>query len=273
FTIKDPNATCKQQGDSGSISNCGVEGLHSAWSLIRNIVSALLIILMLVMVISQAIGSGPFDAYTVKKVMPKLVAAIILMQLSWAITIWVINVVDDLGRSLANIMYAPFGGAKQMDLNSLMVSAHIGDKTAATFSWILLLGVIIAAFIALPAVILFCFIAIMAIATGLLVLIFRKIIIIMALLFVPLALLAWILPGTQRFYKMWSENFIKALLMFPIAVAIIAAGRIFAKVASFNDTGTLINFLIVLVGFFGPLFILPKTFRWGGGLMNLAGQG
>jgi hypothetical protein len=27
-----------------------------------------------------------------------------------------------------------------------------------------------------------------------------------------------------------------------------------------------------MVGYFGPLFLLPKTYRWGGGIMSTAGQ-
>src|SRR3569833_2178577 len=41
--------------------------IKTAWAVFKDIVSVLIVILLLIMVISQAIGSGPFDAYTVKK--------------------------------------------------------------------------------------------------------------------------------------------------------------------------------------------------------------
>jgi hypothetical protein len=68
--------------------------------------------------------------------------------------------------------------------------------------------------------------------------------------------------------------------MFPIIVLIIEAGRIFAYVAGSAVVspatgpaakGGFIALFIVMVGFFGPLFIIPKTFRWGGTLMAMAG--
>jgi len=66
----------------------------------------------------------------------------------------------------------------------------------------------------------------------------------------------------------WRDNLVKVLFMFPIAVAIIAAGRILLMWpgstygGSTVDQGNFVDLLFVLVGFFGPLFILPKTFKW-----------
>jgi hypothetical protein len=70
---------------------------------------------------------------------------------------------------------------------------------------------------------------------------------------------------------MYWDNFLKLLLMFPIIVLIIEAGRVFAFVTGPASGGGLIALFIVMVGFFGPLFILPKTFRWGGTLMAMTG--
>lgn len=269
YTLCDTNTSTT----NSNVSASGCSNLHLAWSSIRLIASIVLVILLLVMVLSEAIG-GPFDAYTVRKVLPRIVAAVILMQISWAMFTWVITAVDYLGKGLADIMYQPFGGTAHMNLYALMTHAHISSTTAGTFSWIALIGVVIAAALALPFVIAAVLTAIVALLTGLLVLIFRKIIIIMALIFAPLALVMWVLPGTQKYFKLWQDNFMKTLFMFPIVVALIAAGRIFAYVSAFQNTssGTLLNFLIVLVGFFGPLFLLPKTYKWGGQLMNATGS-
>ena len=52
--------------------------LYEAWDSVRDIALALLAIITLVMVFSQAVSIGPFDAYTVKKVLPRLIIAGIL---------------------------------------------------------------------------------------------------------------------------------------------------------------------------------------------------
>ncbi len=256
--------------------NNGQESVQKIWALIRDLSSAVIVIILLIMIISQAIGGGPFDAYTVRKLLPKLVAAVILMQLSWAITSWVVNTVDDLGRGLADIMYFPFGGTANMGLGVLLGHAGVGsgaaghgaDASLIFVNWVVLLagGILLVA--ALPVVLVFGFTAVMALFAVIATLIFRKILIIACLIFSPLAIAAWILPGTQSYYKLWKDNFLKALMMFPLAIAIIATGRIFAYIVGTQKNGIFLNVIFILIGYFGVLFILPKTFKWGGTIMT-----
>lgn len=257
---------------SATDKNSGSYKIHQTWSLIKNIASALVVIVMLIMVLSQAISVGPFDAYTVRKLLPRLVAVVILMQISWPLFTYVIDIVNNLGRGIADIMYLPFGGADNMDLWSLLNNAKLGDGTLAAMNW----GAL-AVFAVLGVAFLFtmlglAFMAIIALLFAVITLIFRKILIITLLIFAPLALLAWTLPGTEKYWKLWRENFLKVLMMFPIIMAIIAAGRIFAYVVGTPDTNKFMALLFILVGFFGPLFLLPRTFKWGGQAMNLAGD-
>lgn len=251
--------------------NSGQDKIKTTWSLIKDISSAVLVIILLIMVISQAIDFGPFDAYTIRKVLPRLIIAVIAMQLSWAFFAWVVNIFNDFGNGLGDLMYAPFGGPDNLKLGGLLANAHIGTASAAAINYIALLPVLVLSISALPTLLSFAVGGIVSIMVGVGVLIFRKILILMCLIFAPIALLSWILPGTERYWKLWKDNFLKALTMFPIAVALIAAGRIFAYTVGTQSNGTFLNFIVVMVGFFGPLFLLPKTFRWGGSLMSTAG--
>src|SRR5665213_2256591 len=270
FTVNDLG-----QGSGGSNS------VHTAWSIIRTIASIALVVVMLVMVLSQATSWGSIDAYTVRKMLPRLVVAVILIQVSWNMFGFLLTAVNDISKGLADLMYYPFGGSANMDLGSLLHNAHVGTGGANSAAWTAgLLGAagvgVILGVAAAPAVLAFVVTATFALLTGLVALMFRKILIIACLIFSPLALLLWILPGTQKYWKIWWDNFTKALMMFPIVVAIVASGRIFAWVAGTQNTSAnfsvLLNFIIVMVGYFGPLFILPKTFKWGGSLMNSAGS-
>jgi hypothetical protein len=252
--------------------NNGNDKVHLSWSLIRDISSALLVIIMLVMVISQAVGGGPFEAYTIRKMLPKLVVAIILMQLSWTLLSYVVNIFNDVGHGLKEILYLPFQPANLDDYGVLLHNAGIGNFQAGAFSWIALIGIGIGVAVALPAILGFAFAAVIADLVGLSTLIFRKIIILLALIISPVAILLWILPGTNRYFKLWWDNLLKALMMFPLVIGIVAAGRIFAYVIGTTGNGTFLNFFLVTVAFFAPLFILPKTFRWGGDAMKFIGD-
>lgn len=252
--------------------------LMQVWSIIRNISSIVLVIFLLAMVISQAVAWGPFDAYTVKRLLPRLVIAIIFIQISWPLFAWTVDWANAAGRGLGELMYAPFGGPNEMTLSKI-----VGDANVGFFEGVLLLGagILAAAF----AIILLGSLAISAavlLIIGYLVLVAREILIILLLMTVPLALTMWVLPGTAKYWKLWHETFSKLLLMFPFIIALIAGGRIFAFAAAngafkeasmfgdfkiyVGDIGEIgfFELIVIFVGFFGPFFILPKTFQWGG---------
>jgi hypothetical protein len=279
FTVPVPqagqtNANSLSANSLGNINDTssGAYKTYKAWSYIRVIATILIVIVMLIMVVSQAIGSGPFDAYTVRKLLPKLIIAAILMQISWYVFAWVVNVVDDIGRGLADLLFAPFGGASKLDLWHLLANAKLSGGLLFAVNWGGLIGLAFLG-VAFPFTMMgLALMAVLAIATGLFTLIFRKILIIMALVISPLALVMWILPGTDRYWKLWKDNFIKALLMFPLAVLIIVSGRIFAYITGTQDNSQFLNLIFILTGFFLPLFILPKTYQWGGTAMKMAGD-
>jgi hypothetical protein len=108
------------------------KGIKQAWGSFRVIASALLVLVMLIMVFSQAISAGPFDAYTVRKLLPRLIAAVILIQISWVLSIFLINVANDLGQGVASLIAAPFGGTDQLDFDKLIgqlgAAAPAGSK-------------------------------------------------------------------------------------------------------------------------------------------------
>ncbi len=250
----------------------------TTWSILKNLASIVLVIVMLIMVFSQAVSFGPFDAYTIRKMLPKLVAAVILMQLSWPLVTWVIDVFNDVGKGLQDLLFAPFGGSSTLnDLGRLINHAGISTAEAGVFNWVGLLGVGIATVAALPTALFLAFAAVLGLLVAVITLIFRKVLIILLVIFAPLAIIAWTLPGTQRYWKLWSDNLLKVLAMYPLVVALVAGGRIFAYVAGPQTTGLdgfaarLLALLFVLVGFIGPLFILPRTFKWGGSIMAAAG--
>jgi hypothetical protein len=242
-------------------------GAHKAWTIIKDLVSSVLIIFLLIMVISQAIGSGIFEAYTVKKVLPRLVIAVVGMQLSWTLCIFIIGIANDLGEGIKQIMAAPFGGGGNLDLPSLLhhLSGEWAGVTELTLTGALVSSIFLGA-VFLPGALLVVFTVLMAVLVGLATVLFRNIIIIACVMFSPLAILLWVAPGQSMrgYWKTYSDNFTKALLLFPLMIAIIYGGRIFAWIAGDIGTAGFLDLIMVLVGFFGPYFLLPKAFQWGG---------
>lgn len=254
--------------------------VHKAWGVFRTLASSLIVIVLLVMVISQAIGGGPFEAYTVKKLLPRLVAAIIIMQVSWELCIWLIQLSNAAGKGIGQLMAAPFGGPGNLDLGSLLqrlsgvwaaiISATTVVGTAGIVYGLFFSGALLAW--GWPIMLLGLCYVLAAIVVAMATLLFRNALIILLVILSPLAFLAFVVPGADRFWKIWRENFTKLLVFFPLVIAVIYAGRIFAWTAGNLGQAGPLDVIMVLAGFFGPYFFLPKTFKLGGNVLSMANK-
>jgi hypothetical protein len=244
---------------------------YTAWQSFRNIALGLMVIAGLVMIIAQALGLEILDAYTIRKILPRLLVAAIGITLSWPLMRFLIQLSDDLGFGVRHLIYAPFANLSDtVDLSfgggivGSLFGAGAGavGTVVAVPAWILLGG---------PAALLaYVGTAALAVFVAIVVLILRQVAIILLMLLAPLALVAYILPNTQRIYRLWWESFSKALLMFPLIAAFIAVGRVFSAIAVNN--GTAVNQLIGFVAYFAPYFMIPLTFRMAGGTVSAMGN-
>ena len=81
---------------------------YKAWNSFRIIAISILIIAGIVMVVSQAFGLGIFDAYTIRKFLPRILIIAIFITLSWPVMRYVVQLLDNLTVWIASILAAPF---------------------------------------------------------------------------------------------------------------------------------------------------------------------
>lgn len=238
---------------------------YKVWLNFRNIAYVGIVIAMLVMIIGTALDLEIVGAYTVKKVLPRLVISVILISLSWNICLFFIDFVDLLGRGVMGILTAPFGGDSLTLSSSIEVTGGFGFKDIDTFITGIGAGLGIIAILAFfwQVILLFALLTLM-------VLILRQSMIFLLVVLSPIAFVAWIFPGTQKLWKMWSDNFTKLMLMFPMIVALIASGRIFASLIGKGDFSGLTE-TIQVVAYMVPYAVIPFTFKFAGGMMAFAG--
>lgn len=247
------NVTEYLEGENGN-------GFREIWSSVRTLALSILVLAALVMVISQALQIGPFDAYTVRKIMPRLLVSIILISISWELTRFIIEFSNDLGRAVKDIIQAPFyREGENLNIGGAGVSWIGSLATGATF---LALG--------LWAVLSFAVTALLAILIAFAVLLIRQVLVIFLVVLAPIAIACYILPNTEKVWKLWWDTFIKTLMLFPIIAAFIAIGKVFAKV-SLGVEGSSPDFqhnAIALVAYIAPYFALPFAFRLAGGAIG-----
>ena len=259
--FSDPNGYCSKNyiDPSGSVKPvCGA--YYTAWLSFRNIALGLLVIVCLGIVIAQALGMEILDAYTIRKMLPRILIAAIAITLSWQLMRFMVTMSNDLGYGVRNLIGAPFskiGITIQPDFGASLVGLLVGSATLAVLG---LFGIM--TFLGTAAI---------AVIVTFLVLILRQMAIILMVIIAPIALIAYVFPNTQRAYKFWWESFSKMLLMFPMIVAFITLGHIFAAISSSQGTG-FIDQVIAVIAYFGPYFLVPKTFQFSGTMMGAVGN-
>lgn len=242
--------------------------LYEAWSNIRNIAFIVLIPIMMVMVIGTALGSEMFSAYTVKKAIPRMVAAILFITLSWYICGFFIAFFNVMGAGVMGLITSPFGLGADATLSNLFdqgtggTLVQGGSVILGAFALVTVEGLlgIVASYLLVAALVLFIAFIILTI---------RQLIILGLILAAPLAILAWIFPGNDKPWKFWWGTFSKLLMMYPLITGLIALGRVFAHIVGTTPAGGaqggLLNPLLKITAYIVPYALIPLTFKFAGG--------
>lgn len=241
------------------------DNLHTAWASFRNIAIAIIVIAGLTMVISQALGFEFLDAYTIRKLMPRLGVALVGIALSWNLMQFFIELTNDIGSWTHDILVGPFAN---------MPVANI-DSSNGVYNWATLLGLFITG---VPKLY---FLGGVGFATVLLIIglvlliafmIFglRWIVIMLCLLLAPLAMASYVLPGTQKIWSFWKNTTMTSLAIFPIIMALLASGEVMARISS--QVAVPGGYLLVVVLFLAPiLLIIPIAQKFSGVLGGAIG--
>lgn len=239
---------------------------YTAWGDFRDIALGLMVVAGLLIVIAQALGMEVLDAYTIRRALPRLLVAAIAITLSWPLMEFFVVLSNDLGYGISALISQPFSG---------VVASFSLNGTNGLFTS--LAGAVALGTLGVFGLLSFIGTAAIAVIIAFLVLVVRQLVIIMLVLIAPIAIVAYILPNTQRVYHLWRDIFTKTLLMFPMIAALIAVGRDFAAVAlqAAPGSGTVSDFIqqiIALIAYFGPYFAIPLTFQFAGGIMSTVGN-
>jgi hypothetical protein len=92
-----------------TISPTHTPGLYSAWQGIKNFSEVLFIIIFLIIIFSTTIGTG-LDQYSIKRMLPRVVAGAILVQFSFFISAFIIDLGNIMGAGVADLITVATAG-------------------------------------------------------------------------------------------------------------------------------------------------------------------
>lgn len=247
------------------------KGVYDAWAIMRNFANVAFVIAFLVFIFSQVTGIG-LSNYGIKRMLPRIIIAAILVNISFWICAVAVDVSNILGTSIGDV----FNSLKaQIDL------PQAGDFGASGNGWEgiaggILAGTAVAAaaiYIGLSALLPMLLAALIAIVTVFLVLSLRQALIILLVVISPLAFVAYLLPNTENWFKQWRKLSMTLLGMFPIIALIFGASALASKIVM----GTASGQYAIAIKLMGagisiiPLAITPIVMKSAGGVLNRFG--
>ena len=243
-------------------------GIYLAWVIMRNISNVAFIVAFLVIIYSQLTSVG-ISNYGVKKMIPRLVIAAVLVNLSFTICAILLD--------LSNIAGYAFQDAFMGIKNTI---STVGENTS-TWTWsevistalsngALAIGAITFTTELLPMLVPAATLAGLTLLLILLIMAARQALIIILIIISPLAFVCYLLPGTEKWFKKWRDSFLTMLVFFPAFSVVFGGAQLAGILIIQNATGpngAIMHVLGMLVQII-PLAITPLIMKFSGGVLG-----
>lgn len=239
--------------------------IYEIWKYCLGVTNILFVIFLLVVIYSQITGYG-ITNYGIKKTLPKLIVTAVLVNLSFLICSLAVDVSNILGNGIRGVFTAVQETVMAGNgINTGTDLSYAGMFGALAGGGALTIGAAVIAFetgaiwMLIPTVLG----AIVAVASGLITIALRQAVVALLIMIAPLAIVAYILPNTEQWFKKWKQLFTKMLVFYPMFSLLFGAASLagFAIIASAKDGFGLILGTAVQ--------IFPLFFSWS--LMKMSG--
>ncbi len=252
------------------------QSLHRGWSIMRNFANIAFVIAFLIIIFSQITSLG-VDNYNIKKMLPRLIASAILVNISFYVTAIAVDIFNILGYSLQNIFIDLRDTATQ-NVNGavptwsvVVTNVLAGGTTAATVGGaaaVVAAGAAGTAFWAIlgmlwPLLV----IGFFSIIIALLVLAARQALIVILIIISPLAFVAFLLPNTESWFDRWRKTLTTLLIMFPI-ISLLFGGSQYAAALVMSTSDSAIIIILAMGMQVVPLALTPLVIKLSGNLLG-----
>lgn len=238
---------------------------YVVWEYFKDITNSIFIIFLLVIIFSQITGVG-INNYGIKKALPRIVISAILVNLSYIIC----TIAVDLSNILGNAFQAFFENVQNVAIENGTIS-DVASSTSVAGIVASMLGIgtvgTIAAFAAFGGVsgVLWMLLPILlsgliAVISAVVTMAARQALIYLLVMISPLALIAYMLPNTEKWYKKWYATLAQMLFFYPMFSILYGASQLAGLVIITSAT----NWLGVVLGIavkILPLFLSIPLMR------------
>lgn len=196
--------------------------------------------------------------YTIKRMIPRLIIAVILVNLSYYICLIAVDISNIIGYNSYSALTSVSGDIQPNTgsdgkWEDIMASLLVGGLAAGAA------GIALALTLSMPVVIM----SLLALLMIAFILIARQALIILLIVLAPLAFVAYLLPNTENLYKKWQGMFIALLMVFPVVGLIFGASTLASTILvgsnSGGDPGVMDVMALAVLAI--PLFAVPIVLK------------
>ncbi|MDB5163283.1 MAG: rane protein of unknown function [Candidatus Saccharibacteria bacterium] len=252
-------------------------GMYVAWNVMRNIANVAFVIAFLIIIYSQLTSFGVSN-YGLKKLIPRLIIAAILVNVSFIISALAIDISNVLGYSIQNIFNIirenvfnitndNFAGVNSnLDSPWKVVTAAIlaGGGIVGGFYYISSGAEIMLVPLLLGLVLTLIFVIIVLAA--------RQAIIVILVIIAPLAFVANLLPNTEKWFDKWKDLFMTMLIFFPAFSLVFGGSQLAGQLIIQNAGDNIVTVLFGMAVQIAPLVITPLLLKFSGSLLGRIAQ-
>lgn len=235
-------------------------GVRMGWGYFRNFTNIVFVILLAIIIISQVTGLFVSN-YGIKKMLPTLIIVAVLVNISFFICQFAVDVSNIVGYSLKEMLQSlpgnqgnlySFGSILNGIVGTLLTGAAVGVAGAVAIAawpaWILpLLLVLLTTIIS----ILFFYLLLAVRQAGIIILVVVS----------PLAIVCYALPNTKKVFSRWWQMFSSLLILFPICGALIGGGMFASSLLLGVAGGSFFFYLVAVLLQVVPFFFIPSLLR------------
>ena len=239
---------------------------HDAWESFRNIANILFTILFLVVIFSQLTGVG-IDNYGIKKVLPKLIIAAVLINLSYLICVICVDLSNIVGNGLRGLFDGLNAGTMNEELSRQIQGSGAGATGLTAVALLFVLGggflvvwknpgILIALLVGALGVVIAIFFVFILLAA-------REAAIVVLTVISPLAVVCYMLPNAKKLFDRWMKFWEGLLLLYPICGALIGGGNFVSRLllsTGLAAEGFWSAFVAMIVGVM-PIFFIPTVLK------------
>ncbi len=245
------------------LTNRGPDSAFFYWSRVRDIANIVFIIVFLIVIYSQVSGLG-ISNYGIKKLLPKLLMTIVLVNVSFYVCSFLVDISNIVGSSSFNFISSLGGGGSGPEGGWATKGNMWGGVAAAVLAGT-------AGFFLLATLVSGLIFVVVTAAVTVFLLGARQALVIFTIILSPLAFVALLLPSTEGLFKKWWGFFKTLLSLYPAIGLLYGACNLGATVInSMKGESSVLLQIIAAALTFTPLLLVSRLTSMMTSMMGLA---